>query len=117
MKKEWWNGLLPMGSVVRLKGADRSLMIVGRSQVQAGDENLIYDYSGVIYPEGYLSRDKIALFNHEDIEEIRYVGYMDLIQRRFNELLEAIHSGLKSGEVSPDEVREIFEEMAAEQEG
>ncbi len=117
MKKEWWDGLLPIGSVVRLKGADRSLVIVGRSQTPADDENHIYDYSGVIFPEGYLDRNNVALFDHDDIEEIRYVGYMDIIQRHFNDTLEAIHVGLKSGEITTDEVKEILEEMAAEEEG
>ena len=117
MKKECWEGLLPIGSVVTLKDADKSLMIVGRSQTPADDDNKFYDYSGILYPEGYLDRQHLALFNHEDIEEVRYIGYIDFVQRNFTEILEPIHAGLKSGELTLEEVKEMMEEMAADKEG
>ena len=117
MKKEWWKGLLPIGSVVRLKNGERSVMIVGRSQTPADDDTMLYDYAGVLYPEGYIDRNNLALFNHEDIGEIHYIGYIDIVQRNFNELIEAIHGGLKSGEITNDDVKMILEEMAAEEEG
>nr|MCR4909192.1 DUF4176 domain-containing protein [Lachnospiraceae bacterium] len=46
-----YKDLLPIGSVVLLKGGQRKLMITGRI---LSDEKLteIYDYVGVIYPLG-----------------------------------------------------------------
>ncbi|MBQ9504844.1 MAG: DUF4176 domain-containing protein, partial [Lachnospiraceae bacterium] len=46
-----YENLLPIGSVVLLKGGKAKLMITGRI---LSDENLkeIYDYVGVVYPLG-----------------------------------------------------------------
>jgi hypothetical protein len=67
--------LLPIGSVVRLKEAEKSLMIVGTTQVdETGKE---YDYIACLYPEGYINETMFWMFNHEDIEDVRYVGYVN----------------------------------------
>ena len=43
--------LLPIGSVVLLKGGVKRLMIYGVRQTDKKD-NTEYDYIGVLYPEG-----------------------------------------------------------------
>ena len=68
--------LLPIGSVVLLKGATKRLFIVGRAQSVDNGE-MLYDYSGCLYPEGYVSADDMFLFNHADIETIYSIGYQD----------------------------------------
>ncbi|WDC83331.1 DUF4176 domain-containing protein [Caloramator sp. mosi_1] len=45
---------LPIGSVVRLFGGTKKLMIYGRKQIQSG-VNRKWDYVGCLYPEGNLS--------------------------------------------------------------
>ena len=48
-----YENLLPIGSVVLLKGANKRLMITGRIQVKAGD-NKVYDLLGrpvTTYPD------------------------------------------------------------------
>ena len=45
--------LLPIGSVVLLKEATKKLVIIGVLQVNP-NENKIYDYLAVPYPEGYI---------------------------------------------------------------
>ena len=45
--------LLALGSIVVLKVGYKKLMIVGRMQLQ-GEEEKLWDYLGVLYPEGYL---------------------------------------------------------------
>ena len=52
-------------------------MIVGRMQLQ-GEEEKLWDYLGVLYPEGYLGNDYTFLFNNEDIDEVIFKGYSDL---------------------------------------
>lgn len=71
---------LPIGTVVLLKGGKDKLMITGFLAVNLDDNDSsenAYDYSGCPYPEGMLSVDETFLFNHEDIEEIFYVGFIN----------------------------------------
>lgn len=63
--------LLPIGSVVRLKNANHDLCIIGYAVIS---ENVMYDYIGFAYPEGFVSNEKNFIFNHEDIETTKYVG-------------------------------------------
>ncbi|WP_139904112.1 DUF4176 domain-containing protein [Clostridium thermarum] len=67
---------LPIGSVVRLFGGTKKLMIYGRKQIQSG-ANKKWDYVGCLYPEGNLSEKYNVFFNHNEIEEIYFKGYED----------------------------------------
>lgn len=66
--------LLPVGSVVLNRGADKKLMIIGILIENAG---VRYDYIAVTYPEGFVDATNLYAFNHEDIESVEYIGYMD----------------------------------------
>ncbi|UOY91676.1 DUF4176 domain-containing protein [Ectobacillus sp. JY-23] len=68
--------LLPIGSVVLLKQGTKKLMIYGRKQELASDQ-IIYDYVGCLYPEGYLNPDYTYVFNHGDIAAVIFMGYKD----------------------------------------
>ena len=68
--------LFPAGSVVSLEGAQKKLMIVGIS-VFSEDENTTYDYIGVPYPEGFISSELMFLFNHADIAQVHFLGFVD----------------------------------------
>ena len=46
---------LPIGSVVILEGGTKKIMITGFCSISEMDRTQVYDYSGCIYPEGYLS--------------------------------------------------------------
>lgn len=69
--------LLSLGSIVVLKGGFKKLMIIGRMQLQ-GEEEKLWDYLGVLYPEGYLGDSYKFLFNNEDVDKIIFEGYSDL---------------------------------------
>ena len=75
---------LPIGSVVKLKEADKRLVIIGAMQ-QVNEEEKIkgYEYVGVPYPEGFLNSDSMILFQHEDIENISYLGFADIERQSF----------------------------------
>ena len=81
--------LLPIGSVVLLKGAIKKLMIVGYAQQEKNDEgktdenSKVWDYAASLYPEGYISSDQIFLFDHQQIQQIFYNGYIDDEQKEF----------------------------------
>ena len=68
---------LPIGTVVILKGAKKRVMIVGFCAVMESNKEKIYDYSGCLYPEGLLSSDQVALFDHEQIETFYHLGLAD----------------------------------------
>lgn len=66
--------LLPIGSVVALKGGDKKLMIYGRIQYNT-ELDQTFDYLGCFYPEGNIGEEHNYLFNHEDIDELYHTGY------------------------------------------
>lgn len=74
---------LPLGSVVLLENGTKRLMITGFCVVPNDDKTKVYDYSGCLYPEGVISSDQIALFNHDQIKTIYAVGYSDDEEKNF----------------------------------
>ena len=81
--------LLPIGTIVVLKDGYKKLMIIGRMQLQ-GKEEKLWDYLGILYPEGYLGEDYTFLFNNEDIEEVVFEGYTDLEDEAFKVALKKL---------------------------
>lgn len=62
---------LPIGTVVTLNNGTKKLMIIGRSQMCEGKK---YDYSACLFPEGYINKDSMYVFNNEDVDNLYYVG-------------------------------------------
>ena len=83
--------LLPIGSVVLLKDATKKLVIIGVLQVNA-EQNKMYDYLAVPYPEGYLGLDNIYLFNQGDINDIIFRGYTNPERDIFIKALNILYS-------------------------
>lgn len=81
---------LPIGSVVLLKEGKKRIMITGFCCIGNADKNKTYDYSGCLYPEGFLSSDKTLLFDHDQIEKVYYIGYSDDEEKKFQEKLKKI---------------------------
>lgn len=69
------NHLLPVGSVVLLKGGIKKVVVMGIKQASVENPNTEYDYVGVMYPEGYLGSETLFLFNHDDINDVVFKGY------------------------------------------
>jgi len=67
--------LLPIGSVVTLKGGLKKLMIVGLKVAVEEAPDTFYDYIGVLYPEGFMGAQSHFLFNHDDINDVIFMGY------------------------------------------
>lgn len=65
--------LLPLGSLVIIKGALKKLMIVNRANVVADN---YFDYGAILYPEGMID-ENLAYFNQEDILKIVSKAYSD----------------------------------------
>jgi len=80
--------LLPIGSVVLLKGAMKKMMIFGIKQLDEKNPETEYDYSGVPYPEGNVGTDTQYLFNHSDIGMVCFRGFEDEEREEFINILE-----------------------------
>lgn len=81
--------LLPIGSVVLLKGGEKRLMICGRIQVQGGSD-VIYDYSACLYPEGITTSDGMYFFNNDAIDVVYFIGLQDEEEFAFRDFLDSL---------------------------
>lgn len=61
--------LLSVGTIVMLKGGDKTIMIYGLNVVNL-DNKEKYDYLACLYPEGYLGDEHNIFLNHSDIVQI-----------------------------------------------
>jgi len=98
MESEEKKHLLPLGSVVLLKNANKEIMITGyyiapMKKAYKNTEGLkltrdkIYDYCGCHYPEGIMNSDAILVFNHNQIDKLIYLGYdTEELQKHFEEM-------------------------------
>ena len=81
---------LPIGTVVMLKGGTKRLMVTGFCMYDKNNTQKMYDYCGCLYPEGMISSDQTALFDHEQIEKVYYVGLQDEEEKKFKEQLKEL---------------------------
>ena len=89
---------LPIGTVVLLKGGKKRAMITGFCYIAQENQEKIYDYSGCVYPEGYLSSNQVCLFDHDQIEKIFFVGFEDEEERVFKDKLNKIVASIENEE-------------------
>ncbi len=87
---------LPIGTVVLLKGGTKRAMITGFCSIEEGNQNVMYDYNGCMYPEGFLQSNQTFLFNHDQIEKICYMGLADdneekEFKKNLNKILKTIN--------------------------
>lgn len=85
-----YNRVLPIGTVVLLSGATKRLMILGYHRTSAENPDKIYDYCGCVYPDGYLSPEQTAVFDHEQIERIYALGLQNDEEKLFQDKLRNI---------------------------
>lgn len=78
---------LPLGSVVRLKGGQVRIAIIGFTPLEKG-KTKVWDYLGAIWPMGVISSDKNLLFNRDQIEEVIFEGFTDNLEAEFRMKLE-----------------------------
>lgn len=67
----------PLGTVVRLKGSVKKLVIVSRGiKINDDNEEKSFDYGGCPYPEGIINA-KLFYFNDDKIMDVVFEGYKD----------------------------------------
>lgn len=77
---------LPLGTIILLKGGNKRLIIVGRKQTST-ESKQIFDYAGVLFPEGYQDSEHFYAFNHSDIENIFQLGLIDSEEIEYQQIL------------------------------
>lgn len=100
MENESYEKYLPLGTIVKLKGGKKKLMITGFCLYDNDHGHVLYDYCGCMYPEGMISSKELNLFNHEDIEDVIHLGVSDEEDKKFKvnltsmlQIIETVHPG------------------------
>lgn len=83
-----FKNLLPIGTIVLLKGGIRKLMITGIKVASTENQDRVYDYIGVLYPEGFMGEQGNFMFNHSEINDVIYMGYTNPERDDFINFLE-----------------------------
>lgn len=110
-----YENLLPIGSVVLLKGGDKRVMIICRISAPT-NEGKVYDYGGCLYPEGVIDPNEIYFFDHGSIERTYFIGFQDSEELRFREevlgrLGELV---IENGEIVERKVEDASDSVVAE---
>mgnify|MGYP004559404369 FL=1 len=104
------NKYLPIGSVVKLKGNDKKIMIIGYYSLEYNNAVRIYDYVGCSYPEGLLIKNNSYSFNHSDISSVVFNGYIDESFNKLNTNLKDEPSDDKNLETKSSFINVKFDE-------
>lgn len=102
--------ILPIGSVVLLDGGTKKVMITGFCSISAEDRTKVYDYSGCMYPEGFLDSNQVCLFNHEQIKEIFFLGYENDEEKEFKKVIEEVITKYQDGTIPISTENNDFED-------
>lgn len=70
-----FDSLLPIGTIVKIKGVSKPIMIFGFLQQSGVSHVQVVDYIGVPYPEGNIGAYAQIGFQRTDIIEVLFEGY------------------------------------------
>lgn len=78
--------ILPLGSVVTLKYAEipaKMMVVVRNGLLNIEGKTGYMDYVACLYPIGM--QGKTHYFNHEDINDVLFIGYIDEFEKQYQE--------------------------------
>ena len=81
--KDW----LPVGTVIAARFIDKKLMIIGYGPIDSKTKR-VYDYSAVVYPDGFATRDNIVMINRDFISRVYYFGYSTKKYKDFSKTID-----------------------------
>ena len=102
-----WNGMLPIGSVVVLKDGEIPIMVTGFCQVtlnNEGEPGELYDYVGVPYPAGFTRVDEMVQFDHDAVERVLAIGFINEDMLNYMPRIQEIVDGLRDGSVTLEQL-------------
>lgn len=78
--------IFPIDTVVQVGLSSDLLMITTRFPITAQDGvKGYYDYAACLYPTGVDPNTAPFLFNHEDIREVFFIGYINPLEEKLKE--------------------------------
>lgn len=93
-----YDRVLPIGTVVLLENANKRLMIIGYQRKKSQEDDKIYDYCGCLYPEGFMTPNEVAIFDHSQIDRIIAMGFQNQGQINFSERLKTVLRNREAGQ-------------------
>ncbi len=94
--------LLPIGTVVRVKDGSQSLMITTLFPVTEKDgQKGYFDFGAVPLPLGVVGQD-LVFFNKEDIDEVLFLGYVNVSFQQLLANYEELTSKIKYSKFTVD---------------
>ena len=81
---------LPVGTVCLLQNGTKKVMITGFCIKSPDSGEKVFDYIGCLYPEGIISSDQNLLFDHNQISQIFFKGYMSDEETEFKSNLKEL---------------------------
>lgn len=88
------DNILPLGSVVKLKKAQKPIVVIGYLVKEDGSPK-VWDYLACPYPIGVLDMEKNFVFQKEQIEKIIFKGYIDEAGQYFLDQMKELKKDLK----------------------
>lgn len=81
--------LLPLGTIVYLREGSAKMVIIGRGNLigEEGDKPMLFDYTGVPYPVGFVGTEQIFYFNAEHVDEVFFEGFTDKDDERASKMI------------------------------
>ncbi len=80
--------LLPIGTIILLKNVKSKIMITSYFIFSTTNiDGKVYDYGGCAYPAGIVETGSAFAFNHDDIQEVVHLGYIDDDQKEMTKFL------------------------------
>ena len=76
---------LPIGTVCQLKGTEQKVAITGFCMKNQNLGDRVFDYVACYYPQGVFDPNKNILFDHDQIEEVVYMGFINEEEKAFKQ--------------------------------
>lgn len=96
--------LLPIGSVVKVSGIAKAIMIFGRivNGQNNNGETCYYEYIGCLWPEGLTSYEKLVFFDNTAIVDVIFNGMINQQEDEHRHKLEFLRYQIANGGTSTD---------------
>lgn len=70
--------MLPIGTIVKLDiVSSEKIMIISRLAKRNEADVQLWDYCGCAAPDGFMQADSLRFFNHDDIQQLLFIGFQD----------------------------------------
>ena len=81
---------LPIGTIIKIKDKEGTLMIVGYCSKFKIKKLMAYSYFCCLYPIGFTTSEDLILIKNNEISEVIHIGYGSEKLKKMNKVIEAI---------------------------